>query len=141
MNAGSTLGTWLRSLPSRTVQRVDSVGRLNLIGLDMAPARKERRHGMLVPTTIAAVVVGALVLVGLRNDIRRMRYAAADAIRSERELLEEKRVVTVELRRLREPTLLAERALELGFAKPDRVIRLPAEKLRVPPPVAAGPRP
>lgn len=123
MNPANSFGGWLRGLPERARGRQEPEGRLDLIGLDMAPRRKYRRNAALVPV-IGAVVVCALGLVWLRMDVVRMRYAAAQADAEVRELLEHKQKITVELLRLREPTRLAEHARELGFATPDRVIQL-----------------
>lgn len=137
MNAGNSLSGWLRALPDRTSRRSRPQGRLDLIGLDMAPYRAEARNSTLVPL-IAAVVIGALLLVGLRMDVVRMRYAAAQAIGLENQLLQEKRAMTVDLLRLREPTLLTARARKLGFDTPDHVIHLQA---RAKADLEAGPRP
>ncbi len=137
MSAPSHFGSWLRELPESVRGRREPKGRLDLIGLDMAPKRKRVRNTTLVPI-IAAVVVCALALVWLRMDVVRMRYAAAEAVAEERALLDQKRKITVELLRLREPTRLAKHARKLGFATPDQVIHLPA----VTGPVAMdGPRP
>ncbi|MDP6978399.1 MAG: hypothetical protein QF570_07340 [Myxococcota bacterium] len=125
MSAPSHFGSWLRELPGTVRGRREPKGRLDLIGLDMAPRRKRVRNTTLVPI-IGAIVVCALALVWLRMDVVRMRYAAAEAVAEERELLDRKRKITVELLRLREPTRLAEQARKLGFATPDRVIHLPA---------------
>ncbi len=126
MNAGNTLSAWLRALPERARGAGESESRLDLIGLDMAATRKKRRDTAWVPV-VATIVLGGLLLVGLRMDVVRMRYAAAEAVALENQLLDEQRAMTVDLLRLREPTLLAEHAHKLGFATPDRVIHLPAK--------------
>jgi hypothetical protein len=111
-----------------------------LIGLDMASGRRAPRNQTVVPA-IAAVVIAALILVGLRMDVLRMRYASTEALTLERRLLDEKRSITVSLLRMREPKLLSQRAGKLGFATPDRVINLAVRAKRGAPPVGTGPRP
>ena len=106
----------------------------------MTSGRQAARNQTIVPM-IAAVVVAALVLVGLRMDVVRMRYASAEALTLERQLLDQKSTITVSLLRLREPKLLSERAGKLGFATPDRVIHLSSRSKREAPAVGAGPRP
>jgi hypothetical protein len=140
MNASNPVSAWLRALPGTGRSEVEPVGRLDLIGLDMASRRRTPRNQTIVPA-IAAVVVAALVLVGLRLDVLRMRYASTEALTLERQLLDEKRSITVSLLRLREPKLLSQRAGKLGFAIPDRVINLYAKAEREAPPVGTGPRP
>ena len=140
MNASGLASAWLRALPGFGRSEAEPVGRLDLIGLDMAPERRAPRSQTVVPV-IAAVVVAAMILVGLRMDVLRMRYASAEALTLERRLLDEKRSITVSLLRMREPKLLSERAGKLGFATPDRVINLSLRAKRGDHPVGAGPRP
>ncbi len=140
MNASNPVNGWFRALPGLGRFGHEPVGRLDLIGLDMTPTRRAAQHKVSVPV-IAAFVIAALFLVGLRIDVMRMRYASAQANTLESQLLDEKRNITVSLLRLREPKLLADRAAELGFAKPDRVINLPALSKPETHPVSAGARP
>lgn len=140
MNISDPISAWVRALTAFGRAEKEPVGRLNLIGLDMAPQRHTERDQMVLPT-IAAAVLGALLLVGLRMDVVRMSYASADSVALERALLDEKRDITVSLLRLRDPKLLGERAAELGFAKADRVINLSAETEAQSPPVRAEHRP
>ncbi|MBW1884032.1 MAG: hypothetical protein JRJ58_10920, partial [Deltaproteobacteria bacterium] len=123
MNASNPVGAWVRTLSGFGRSEAEPVGRLDLIGVDMASGHRAPRNQTIVPA-IAAVVIAALVLVGLRMDIVRMRYASAEAVILERQLHEEKRLITVSLLRMREPKLLSERAEQLGFATPGRVITL-----------------
>jgi len=97
----------------------------SLVGIDMAPELREHRNRFIVPI-IASAIVAALLLVGLRIDLIRMQYAVAEASSIEQELLDEKQALTVEMRRLRDPSRLVERASALGFERPQRVIDLPA---------------
>jgi hypothetical protein len=140
MNASNPVGAWLRTLSGFGLSEAEPIGRLDLIGVDMASGHRAPRNQTIVPA-IAAVVIAALVLVGLRLDILRMRYASAEAVILERQLHEEKRLITVSLLRMREPKLLSERAEKLGFATPDRVITLSSRSKLETPPVGAGPRP
>ncbi|MBC8341048.1 MAG: hypothetical protein H8E63_05235 [Proteobacteria bacterium] len=91
-------------------------------------------------TAIAAVVIASLLLAGLRMTIVRLRYAVAEGVTVEQGLLAEKRDMTVDLLRLREPKLLSVQAAALGFSAPERIINFhtPAEAK---PPFAAQPDP
>ena len=139
MNTFNPVGRWLRALPGVAHPRIEPVGRLDLIGIDMAPTRRTARHRMAFPAMVG-LVIGALLIAGQRMDVVRMRYAIAEAVTLERQLLEEKSRLTVSLRHLREPKLLSERAVQLGFAKPDRLINL-VQSIPATRPVGAGPRP
>lgn len=57
----------------------------------------------------------ALLLVVLRMDSIRLRYALADAVRVEQELLDQQRRLTVQVRHLRDPRRLEALARELGM--------------------------
>lgn len=140
MNASNPVSAWLRALPGLARREIEPVGRLDLIGLDMAPTHGAPRTQTIVPA-IAAVVMAALLLVGLRVEILRLRYASAEAVTREQRLRDEKRTITVSLLRLREPKLLSRRAAKLGFAKPDRVVDLPAPPKFEAPQLGAGSRP
>ncbi len=91
-------------------------------------ARVQRR--VRVPRALAlAVILGAaaaaLVLVFFRMDSIHLRYRLGEALQLERELLEEQRALTLEVRRLRDPRRLAELGPSLGLARPARVVTLP----------------
>lgn len=98
--------------------------RLDLIGIDVSGRRRGSRTRISWSVVIVALVL-ALGLAALRVDLTRMRYALADALTTEQRLLEEQRLLTVEMRTLRDPSGLASRARELGFVHPERVIDLP----------------
>ena len=140
MNASHSVAAWLRALLGNGRAEREPAGRLDLIGVDMASEFRGPRNQTIVPA-IAAVVIACLTLVGLRMDVVRMRYASAKALTLERQLLDEKRLITVSLLRLREPKLLSVRAEKLGFTTPDRVIPLTARPKHDTPRVGAGPRP
>jgi hypothetical protein len=142
MNIADPFSAWMRSLPGLSRSEPERVSRLDLIGIDMASTRAAERSKTFVPA-IALIVLAALLLAILRMDVRRMSYASPQAVTQERDLLDQKRNITVQLRRLREPKLLSERAAKLGFATPERVITLRAERVSQvhAPQVGAEPRP
>lgn len=82
-------------------------------------------HRLLV-ALVTGLLVGALLLVALRIDIIRMRYAMARALERETELRGQQRELVVESRRLRQPARLAELAAELGYERPTRVVHFRA---------------
>lgn len=128
MNISNPLNRWLRDPPGPYHDDREPGGPLDLIGLDMAPSRREIGSQTWLPA-IAAVVLASLLLAVLRMNIVRLRYAVAEGVTIEQELLAEKRDITVDLLRLREPKLLSVRAATLGFSAPERVINFytPAE--------------
>jgi hypothetical protein len=107
-----------------------------LIGRDLAtmPLGANPRS-RLVPVAIVGALIGGLCLAALRVDLIRQRYDLAEAMQTERELLDQKRLLTARVQRLRDPARLARLAEERGFVRPARVIDV--ETLDV----AAGPRP
>jgi len=112
-------------------QRADRASRLDLIGLDVSGRRGGARRWIGWPLVLAGLVL-ALAVAWLRVDLIRMRYALADGLAAEQELLEEQRRLTAEMRALRDPSGLAERARELGFVHPERVIDLPLDAAPAP---------
>ena len=98
---------------------------MRLIGVDVGGGRRHRR-AVGVLSTLAAVVAVALGVSALRIDLLRIRYALGEAIAEEQRLLDEQRSLTAEMRRLRDPVQLAERARRLGFVRPEQLIDLPA---------------
>lgn len=110
--------------------------RRDWVGRDLARVRLSRGPGS---RPLAALLVGALIagmgLAALRIDILRLRYALADAIESEKTLLESQRVWTARKESLRDPARLAELARQRGFVRPTRIIDLRPLQ------VASGPRP
>ena len=102
---------------SRKLQPRDARGRRR---------RRERRRRLLVAAGIAGALVAALALASLRLEIFRLRYALAEAVAVEQELLERRRALVVEVARLRDPRRLRRIARERGFGLPERVIQLEA---------------
>jgi len=129
---------------SRASQRsgtdVEHTVHLGLIGLDVSGRRGRGRVWIGWPV-IAAALLLALGVAALRVDLIRMRYALADGLATEQGLLEEQRLLTAEMRRLRDPSALAKRARTLGFAHPERVIDLPLPQTESAEPSAPASRP
>lgn len=101
----------------------------DLVGHDLAepPRRARARARVRLPIAIG-LILGALLLVTLRVEILRLRYAAADVAAEEEALLEQIRRTTVRVRELRDPARLRRLAAERGFVRPERVrtLSLPA---------------
>jgi len=98
---------------------------VTLIGLDVSrpPLRLQSRSW--IPAA-AAVLVGALFLASLRMDVTRMRLMLGEAFKEELRLEEVERELTVDMRRLRDPALLARIAAERGFRRAEKLIDLPS---------------
>jgi hypothetical protein len=110
----------------------------DLVGRDLAGApRRVRARRRLPLPLLAGAIVAALLLVTLRVEILRLRYAAAAVAEEEETLLERIAQATVRVRELRDPARLRRLAAERGFGRPERVIsvELPARL----PAVAAAP--
>jgi hypothetical protein len=107
-----------------------------LIGRDLARMRPQRqRRSRLPAVALIGTLMAALALAALRIDLIRQGYDFAAAMRLEKELLEQRRVLTARVRGLRDPARLARLAQELGFERPDRVTEIELHD------VSAGPRP
>jgi hypothetical protein len=101
--------------------------RSNLIGRDLARTRLTadvRRRWL--PAALIGLLLAALCLAALRIDGIRQRYALAAAMREEKQLLEERAVLTARMRGLRDPARLARHASRRDFRRPDHVIELSA---------------
>ena len=103
----------------------DASGRRRRLGLNdrARSAVAARPRGTALAIGIA--VLAALGVAALRSDGIHVRYGLADAVRQERELLEERRVAVARLRALRDPARLALLAREQGFVRPARIRTLP----------------
>ena len=64
-------------------------------------------------------------VVALRSDLTRVRYELSQASAELRQLDEEGRALTLELRKLHDPRRLSEIAKARGFGPPERVVELP----------------
>jgi hypothetical protein len=112
---------WIDRWAERASDRSGASSAIGLIGLDVAqpPSRLRTRSWAGVA---AAAVAGMMFLAVLRVDVIRMRFSVAEAFEEELRLEEVKRELTVEMRRLRDPAVLVERAGELGFRRAERLI-------------------
>jgi hypothetical protein len=112
---------WIDRWAERASDRSGRGSAIGLIGLDVAqpPSRLRTRSWAGV---VAAAVAGMMFLAVLRVDVIRMRFSVAQAFEEELRLEEVKRELTVEMRRLRDPATLVERAAELGFRRAERLI-------------------
>jgi len=94
-----------------------------LVGRDLAAARPARGTASraLAPLLVATAVLAGLAVVAARSDQLRLRYALTAAMQQERDLLQERRVLTARVLALRDPDRLARLARERGFVRPARV--------------------
>jgi hypothetical protein len=114
--------------------------RRDLVGRDLAerPRRTRRRSGLRLPLVLGAIAA-ALLLVTLRVEILRLRYALAEVASQEAELRERSRRATVEVMQLRDPARLRRLAGERGFRRPERVVTVELPRAAIPQ-VAAAPK-
>jgi hypothetical protein len=122
-------------------RRRSAAERADLVGRDLAEAPRRRVRGrarLRLPIAVGAVVA-ALLLVTLRVEILRLRYALAEVASQEEELLARSRQVTVRVRELRDPARLRALAAERGFGRPERVVSL--ELSAATPPAVSAPAP
>jgi hypothetical protein len=98
---------------------------VEIVGRDLAdaPRRAQSRARLRLPIALGAIAA-ALLLVTLRVEILRLRYALAEVASQEEALLEAKSRMTVRVRELRDPARLHQLAAERGFGRPDRVLTL-----------------
>jgi hypothetical protein len=119
-----------RGAPQRRRRRVELIGR-DIAGTPLRSSPRSRH----LPLALVGALIAALCLAALRVDLIRQRYDLAEAMNTEKQLLEQKRLLTAQGRRLRDPARLARLAAERGFVRPERLIDIK------PLDVAAGPRP
>ncbi len=106
----------------RRSQRAANPG-ISLIGLDVATPPGRLRTSSWAPVVVAAVI-GAMFLAVLRMDVIRMRFTLAGTFEEELRLKQLKRELTVDMRQLRDPAVLARRARERSFRRAERLIDL-----------------
>ncbi len=93
----------------------------------LAPEPRRERRSVPRSAWIAIAAAGltaALVLVQLRTESIDLRYRHATALKTEQQLLEQQRRLTVEQRQLLHPVRLAELGRSLGLARPEWVREL-----------------
>jgi len=93
----------------------------------LATAPRRERRSVPRSAWIAIATGGlaaALVLVQIRTESIDLRYRLATSMRTEQQLLEQQRRLTVEQRQLRHPTRLADLGRSLGLARPELVREL-----------------
>ena len=118
----SRVAGWLGPAGARRPQRA----RVDLVGRDFAQRRVAGPSlSRVLPALLAGVVLAALALAALRVDLIRVRYGLGEAMRQEKELLEQGRALRARVGSLRDPIRLARLAPRYGLARPTRVIDLP----------------
>lgn len=132
MSASPVLRPIRARSPARVIRRAPpttaAARSLDLVGRDLSrpEGSAQRPARRLRGALLIACVIAALGLSALRVQILRLRYQLARAVAEEQALLEERRELTVRVRELRDPLRLTARARELGFARPQRILELPA---------------
>ncbi len=94
------------------------------IGRDLARVPRLRPRAARPLWIALAGILVALSVAALRIDILRMRYGLGEALETEKALIEERRELTAQVRRLRDPARLIHLAIESGLGRPERVIDL-----------------
>jgi hypothetical protein len=114
------------SLPRRKPRRSRSLGDArHLIGRDLANHTPNRRIPLwLIPGIVVGGVFAALAIAHVRVELIGQGYERYSAVERLQALEEEKRILTAQVRELRDPARLARLAREMGFSRPDRVIAL-----------------
>ena len=102
-----------------------------LVGRDFSAFEYRGSKRVLLPALLA-LFVAAFGLVALRTEILKLRYELAHQLERESSLDARQRDLTVRMRQLREPHQLAQRAAQLGFERPERVIDLPPAAVELP---------
>lgn len=105
----------------------------NLVGRDLANDAPRRRIPLwLIPGLVVGAVFAGLAIVQVRVELIDQGYKRYSALERLQALEEEKRILTAQVRELRDPARLARLAREMGLSRPDRVIALapPGGELR-----------
>ena len=91
----------------------------------------ERRRLRGRPRGVGALLLGlllaALALSALRVHVTELRYRRAEALQQEQRLMDEQRLLTVEVQSHKDPMRLQQFAKAQGFVPPERVIELPLQ--------------
>jgi hypothetical protein len=95
------------------------------IGRDLARDRRPRKRSRRLWAAVAiGAVLACLAIVRVRVTLIDQSYGLATAMKREKALLEELRILTAKRRELRDPRRLQELAPKLDLVRPDRVIAL-----------------
>jgi hypothetical protein len=100
-----------------------------LVGRDFSAFEQRPGPRKLIPVAIALLLAG-FGLAALRTEVLRLRYELAEGVERESKLQIERKDLTVEMRALRHPVALGERALEMGFVRADRIVDVPAHPVQ-----------
>ncbi len=121
-----------RSRARRAARRRGDAG--SWVGRDLADDPPHPRKPVwLIPGIVVGLVFAALAIAHVRVELIGQGYKRYRAVERLQALEEEKRILTAQVRELRDPARLAELAGEMGLSRPDRVIALA--------PPGDGPRP
>ena len=104
-----------------------------LVGRDLANDAPHRRISLwLIPGFVVGAVFAALAIVQVRVELIDQGYKRYSAVERLQALEEERRILTAQVRELRDPARLAKLAREMGLSRPDHVIALapPGGELR-----------
>jgi hypothetical protein len=104
-----------------------------LIGRDLVNDAPRRRIPIwLIPGIVVGGVFAALAIAHVRVELIGQGYKRYSAVERLQALEEEKRILTAQVRELRDPARLTGLAREMELSRPDRVIALapPGDELR-----------
>jgi hypothetical protein len=104
-----------------------------LVGRDLVNDAPHRRIPLwLIPGIVVGGVFAALAIAHVRVELIGQGYKRYSAVERIQALEEEQRILTAQVRELRDPARLANLAREMGLSRPDRVIALapPGDELR-----------
>jgi hypothetical protein len=119
------LAGWL--VPANSRRTAPARPRIDLVGRDFVQRRAALPSlSRALAALLVAIVLAALALAALRVDLIRVRYGLGVAMREEKALLEQERVLRARLGSLRDPIRLARLAPRYGLERTTRVLILPA---------------
>ncbi len=97
----------------------------HLVGRDLVNDAPRRRIPVwLIPGIVVGGVFAALAIAHVRVELIGQGYKRYSAVERLQALEEEKRILTAQVRELRDPARLSELAREMELSRPDRVIAL-----------------
>jgi hypothetical protein len=116
------VASWLGPANARQPARA----RADLVGRDFVQRRGSSPSlSRGLAALLAGVVLAGLALAALRVDLIRVRYGLGEAMREEKQLLEQERGLRARVGSLRDPIRLAQLAPRFKLARPARVLDLP----------------